>query len=125
MATRKLAAGRADNPTVRYVDLTIGEETFKLIFDFNSIATAEQVAKVNLLQAIEFKGMNAQQYRGLLYAALLKRHPGITLPEVGDLITLERMPAITDALLEAWKRSMAREGEPENPPRPALEAAGD
>ena len=125
MATRKLAPGRADNPTVRYVDLTIGDQTFKLIFDFNAIATAEQVAKVNLLQAIEFKGMNAQQYRGLLYAALLKRHPSITLPEVGDLITLERMPSITDALLEAWKRSMAREDEPENPPQPALEAAGD
>lgn len=114
-------AGTPADPTVHYHKLELDGEELRMVFDFNAIAAAEQVAKVNLLEALDFSGMTAAQYRGLFWAALLKAQPKITLEEAGALITLKNMPKISDALLQAWKNSLARaEPDSENPRQPDM-----
>jgi hypothetical protein len=67
------------NPTQPRAPIELDGQTYNLAFDFHAICEAERVAGVNLLHAIEFDGLNAQQFRGLLYAALLKFQPSTTL----------------------------------------------
>ena len=119
MPRKSSVAGSADDPTIHPVKLELEGEEYTLIFDFNSIALAESITKVNLLEAIEFKGITAAQYRGIFYASLLKAQPEITLAEAGSLITLRYMPLITDAMVSAWIASMPAKDNEENPLEPA------
>lgn len=112
------AAIEPDNPTVRYARLKLKGETFSLAYDFNGLAVAEDLSGINLMQAFRSLGdLSISQTRALLFAALRKRHPKITLNEVGDLMEFEALPAITRAISEALENSM-----PANPPEPAPEA---
>lgn len=110
-------SGTPADPTARFALLELNGETYWLIFDFNAIARAEQVAKVNLLESLDFSGLTAAQYRGLFYASLLKAHPEVTIDEVGQLINLRSMAKISAALLQAWKNSTGVE-DTEDPPEP-------
>lgn len=74
------------NPTVRFVDLTIKGETYKLALDFNAIAEAEPACGVNLFQALDWGNANAAQWRGILWAAMLKAQPTTTLRQAGVLV---------------------------------------
>jgi hypothetical protein len=117
-------AGTPADPTVRYAKLELSGEEYSLVFDFNAIATAEQVAKVNLLESFYFQNMTAAQFRGMFYAALRKAHPEISLQQAGDLITVKTLPVIQEALLKAWQNSITgTDHEDENPPRPLDQAA--
>lgn len=117
MAGRRASvAGTAADPLVRFATVELGGETYKLAFDFNAIATAETVAGVNLLQAIDLSGMTANQYRGMFYAALMKAHPEMTLAGAGQLITLPNIKRITDGILQAWRLAMPSPEEHEHPP---------
>ena len=121
----KKTAIRSTNPTVKYVPLEIEGETYQLAYDFNAIAVAEAECDVNLLYAIQFHNLNARQFRGLLYAALLKSKPDITIAKVSSLITAGNLDRISEALVQAWAASMPKKADEENPlaPEPSLAAA--
>jgi hypothetical protein len=120
MANKKKSA--APNPTVKYAKIAIDEETYSLAFDFNAIAVAEEVSGVNLMKALSnLNDLSASQFRGLLYAALIKAQPEIAIEEVGQLINLTTMAPLQLALAEAYINSMP-EPKAENPQQP-VEAA--
>jgi hypothetical protein len=108
MASRKLSvAGKpGSDPTLPKVKLTINGTDLYLVYDFNAIATAEELTGLELLAgSMDLSNLNANKYRALLYASLLKFQPDITLGAVGDLIKPATMPAIVTALVHAWTGS--------------------
>jgi hypothetical protein len=115
-------AGTADDPTIQYAKLTVDGEVFNLCFDFNAIALSEAMAPgSNLLEGLQnLRYLNAVQLRGLLYAAILKAHPKMTLFGAGQLCRLENIPEITEAIASAYAYSIKQ---PENPIEPTPAAA--
>ena len=97
------------DPTLPQVTLILGGVERHLCFDFNAIVIAEKATGVNLLHAI-VKDVNATNLRGLLWAALLKESPELTVDEVGSLITMRNSNIIYQALITAWFGSV---GEPD------------
>ena len=86
-----------------------GEQPLKLAFDFNAIAEAEQLAGCNLLEGLQnLSGMTALQLRGLLFAALRKAQPKMTIQAAGALIRLDTLGPITLALAEAYSLSIRK-----------------
>ncbi len=121
MPTKKKAVKPAPNPTVKYAKLTLdGETYYSLCFSFNAIAIAEQEAGVNLLKALDnLEDLSAAQFRGLLYAALTKAHPDMTLDDAGELVRLDTIPVISRALGQAYLNSLPERKQDENPPEPS------
>lgn len=109
MAKRDSVAGTAADPVVESVPLEIDGKTYRLFYDFNAIAEAEQAAGCNLMHGIAvvmLNGMDARQFRGLLYGALRVAHPKMTLLDAGNLIRIDTMPEIRRALVLAWNASL-------------------
>src|ERR1051326_7518669 len=105
MAKKKTVANTANDPTVEFVEIQLQGKTWKLAYDFNAIAEAEKLTGCNLLQGVSgvlYTTMTAQQLRALLYAAMCKAHPKVTLEEVGTLIPILSMADIQRALLKTW-----------------------
>jgi hypothetical protein len=106
MPKNKTVAGTADDPTVRYVTVTLNDEKYKLAYDFDAIAKAESLTGTNLLQAFSLQGMTATQLRGLFFACLMRAQPKMTLADVSKLLTLPNMATITRAIVDTWTASM-------------------
>jgi hypothetical protein len=97
------------DPLVEFATLRIDGESYNLVYDFNAIAEAEKLAQCNLLHGIASllaSGATAMQLRGLLYAAMRKAHPKMTIDKAGELIRIDTMPDIYEALGEAYRNSM-------------------
>jgi hypothetical protein len=132
---RNNVAGTASDPTIQFASLEIDGKTYRLTYDFNAIAQAEAASGCNLLQGVAGFLLNtatAAQYRGLLYAALLKAHPKMSIDQAGNLVRIDTMPDIRRALAEAYNLSMPEKkrmdieevaAEPEAEPGQAAEAS--
>ena len=117
-------AGTPANPTVKYAKLKIEGDEYRLAYDFNAIAQAEAIAGCNLLQGVRnLSSLSAEQLRGLLFAALSKAHPKITLLAAGEMVRLDTVRPITEALAEAYMLSLPEKKE--NPTEPAADGAPD
>jgi hypothetical protein len=120
--TRKTVAGTPADPTVKFATVEIDGKTYSLAYDFNAIATAESVTGINLFKALStLTDLTATQFRGLVYAGLLKAHPEITLEQAGSIIRFDTMVPLQEKLAEAYKNSMPEKKE--NPPMPVEPAA--
>ena len=108
MARRPTVAGTAADPTIEFAKLKVDGKEYRLVYDFNAIAEAEDICGCNLLQGMFRMGgeWSAKQIRGLLYAALRIAQPEITLEQVGDLVRLDTLVSIPTALIEAYNLSM-------------------
>lgn len=73
------------NPVRGEVDLPIGETTYRLKISRNAIASAEGVLGLPWSEIISARGSVAVA-RGLVWAALQRHHPKVTLLDVGDLL---------------------------------------
>jgi hypothetical protein len=97
------------DPTLPKVPIEVAGATFHLVWDFNSFATAEAVTGQNVLQSLNFDGISSLQLRALLFAALLKLQPEITVIQAGNLLRDESTTLrIIDALVEAYHGSMPK-----------------
>jgi len=117
---RHSVSGTVGDPTVRFATLELAGEVYHLAYNFNAIAEAESLAGCNLLEGLEsLTGLNARQFRGLLYAALafdirtftqegrtIRRR--LSISEAGDLIAVDDVQRlkIAQALAEAYRLSM-------------------
>ena len=100
------------DPTLPDVSLILGGTTYKLCYDYNAIVLAEQATGVNLLKAI-LSEINATNLRGLLWAAMHRHSPSLSLDDVGALIRPTAIGEIHAALVATWFGSIA---EPEEHP---------
>ena len=87
--------------TLPDVSLVIGGKERHLCYDYNAIVLAEKATGVNLLKAIVGE-ITATNLRGLLWAALVRDNPKLTLDEVGSWISPRNVGTIHQALITAW-----------------------
>jgi hypothetical protein len=113
MSTKKSVAGTASDPTIKFATVEIDGDKYKLAYSFNAIAEAEAMAGCNLLQGMQtLQDLSATQLRGLFYAALSVARPSMTIEEAGKLLRFDTMPAITNAIADAYILSMPKKEEP-------------
>jgi hypothetical protein len=104
---KKSVASTALDPTIQFATLTIDGELYKLVYSFNAIAKAEGVTGCNLLNGLlSLESLSAVHLIGLLYAALSVAHPDMTVEKAGELVRLDTISSITQALAEAYALSM-------------------
>lgn len=110
--------------------LTIDGKEFKLAYDFNAIADAEQFAGCNLLNALEnMNDITAGQLRGLLYAAIVAAWPEESktqppsLAAAGRLCRVDTIGVVTQALADAYMLTLSEERQAEARAAKAAELA--
>lgn len=126
MSRLQTVAGTVADPLVEFAKLKIDDQTYNLVYDFNAIAEAERLAGCNLMHGLALILLDAPtagQFRGLLYAALRKGHPKITLAQAGALVRIDTMPEIQEALLRAYNASLPEEKKILDPPAAGGEIA--
>lgn len=98
--------------TQKETPLVIGDKTYQLVYDFNTMCDVEEESGVNLLTTLQnLGGMTAEQLRALLYASLKLSNPTTTLLEAGSLIRVDRIYLITTALAEMYFEKIKTEVE--------------
>jgi|ERR1035441_958058 hypothetical protein len=121
----KTVAGTADDPTLKFAEMSLGGKTYRLALTYNTIAQAEALAGCNMLAGLDsLHDLNAAQFRGLFFCALRLAHPDLTIEAVGNLIGIKvsTRNKIVKALAEAYR--LAWEREPEDPPEAGAPAPG-
>lgn len=93
------------DPTLPDVSIILGGKKRRLCFDFNAVVLASKATGVNLLRSMVDDWHDPETLRGLLWAALVRDEPELTLEQVGDLIRPVSVPGIRAALLSAWFES--------------------
>lgn len=111
--------GTPADPTLEFVELTLKGTTYRLCFDFEAMARAEEETGLSLILGLDYKALRITQIRGLFRAAALKAHPDLTLAETTKLVTPVTASRIAAAVMAAWLKTLAEsEGDSENPPGP-------
>jgi hypothetical protein len=106
MAKKATVAGvPGQDPTLPSVSFVVKGEKYNLCFDFNAVAIVYQQTGINLLDEGAVSNPNPVVIRALLYAALLKNHPDMTVDAAGSLITLHNVTEIMTAVGNAWEAS--------------------
>lgn len=105
MSTASVAGKPGLDPTLPNVSLILNDVERHLCYDHNAIAQAEKATGLNLLYAAA-TSPSATTLRGLLWSALLKENPELTLEEVGGWITPRNIPTIHAAIVAAWYGSV-------------------
>lgn len=77
----------------------------KLIFDFNAVCKLEEATGRNALSGETWNSLSAQDVRALLWGALLKDDPGLTIERVGQFINFQNLPKITEAIEKAFRNA--------------------
>ena|SRR5690242_11632775 len=116
-ATQTVAGTPAD-PTARFVPLKLGGTTYRLCFDFDAIAKAEEMTGMQLLFGVDWSRITIVRARAMLVACMLKAHPDITPEKLTKYMTHKNMPKIQNALIDAWVNSTPDADDEENPPQP-------
>jgi hypothetical protein len=107
------------DPALPDVPVILGGVERTLCFDYNAIVVAEKATGINLLKGMVSE-VSATSLRGLLWAALLRDSPEMTVEEAGALITPRNVKAIHYALNRAWFHSVR--ADEENKPAGEAEA---
>lgn len=113
------------DPTLPNVRLEANGKSYQLVYDYGAIARAERelnataaamtprgatFVRISLLHGFDLDAATAEEFRGLVYAALLPQQPKITLAEVDKLLTFANMKAIYDAIVRCWLGSQPEPG---------------
>lgn len=101
-----------------YVDITL-DKPRKLLFTLNSIADFEKSTGKNFF---DLSGnMSVTDLRALFWACLRHEEPALTIETVGDLIGLNNLVTVKDALLRAQRLNSPDET-PKGGPSPLAES---
>lgn len=114
MSDSTIAGVPGQDPTLPDVSLIIGGKERHLCFDMEAIIRVEQLVGLNLFKAAVSE-VNATNLRALLYAALLRDDPSLTLEAVSKWITMRNVGNIHQALVTAWFGSIDAEEKDEQP----------
>ena len=98
------------NPVAPSTSLTINKVTYSLLFDFESIALAEELTDRSLLTGLRSKDINSPSIRlvqAMLFACLHVSHPDVTYAEAKLLVNRKNLSAVWGSILTAWSAGMA------------------
>lgn len=124
MEEKNTVTGTTADPILHFTDVRLNGKTYKLIYDFEAVAKAEDLTGIPLLVGVDWGHINARRIRAMLFASLLKACPELKLEDVTKLINVRNLPKIERALIDAWVTSTPEaEDEKENPPQPDPEPA--
>ena len=70
--------------------------------DLNAMVKFEEVTGKSLFKKEALENMGAGDLRALLWAALVHEDAKLTVEQVGSMVTIDNMVAISDALTKAW-----------------------
>lgn len=120
-------AGTTADPTIKYVPLKLGDKEYKLCFDFDAIAIAEEKTGMALLAGVDWRHIGVRRIQAMLYASALKAQPTCTLEEFKPHIKHSTILKIQIALADCWTESTAPKLEvetaEENPQSPVAAPA--
>jgi hypothetical protein len=114
----------ANDPTVPFTEIGIGGKTYKMCFDIESLADAEDALvragyEVNILRTLPT--MNLSGTRTMFAASLRRFHPEIGFDGAKALLTWRNIYLVLETVVAAWKQAMpdVLEGDPApDPPQP-------
>ncbi len=118
MSKKNSVANTPADPTLPKTKLTLHGEDYWLCYDFNALATAESLTGLNMLDSMTFQNIGVNKIRALLFAAMLKFQPKITLEQVTSLMphpaALGEYVHIVETLAKAYFGANNVEGVVEN-----------
>lgn len=117
------------DPTQPTTDVTLGDKTYTLCFNYRALAEAEAALRkqghdVNLLAAMA--DLNFSTLPVIIAAGAHKHHPDVTLAEVEDHIHMGNVYEAAAAVQAAWLQSMPKvEENPTDAGEAPAEKTGD
>jgi hypothetical protein len=110
------------HPEKPSVKLKLAGVDYQLVYDFNSIADAEEIVDRPLITGLRSRDITTPTVglvRAMFYATARTSHPELTYEHAKSLITKKTLPEVWGKVLEAWALAQA---EPEkesdgNPPQ--------
>lgn len=100
----------SNNPTLPFEEITIGGTTYKMCYDYDSLANAEslfirqQDVDVNLNFCLP--RLNFSSVRTLFACSLLAYQPDTKYKDAVALVTRDNNIAILQAIIKAWNLSV-------------------
>jgi hypothetical protein len=94
-----------EKPTVK---LKLAGVTYELLFDFESIAVAEEITNVALISGLYTSDAMRPKIsflRALFFASAIAKHPHLTYEQAKALVNLRTFGDVWMAVIEAWKLS--------------------
>ena len=94
-----------ERPTV---ELPLGGRTYKLVFDFDAIATAEEETDTAIITGLMVGDVVKPKInflRALFFSCAHAEQPDLTYEQAKALVTLKTFGTIWMKVLEAWKAS--------------------
>lgn len=111
------------NPVRGESPLVVDGRAYTLVLDFNALCTAESALGIDIDEIIPRyeRGLSLTLVRGMVWAALQRHHPEITIEKAGDLISQAGLPAartaLNAAMTNAFGGSADKEGAKSPPKR--------
>jgi hypothetical protein len=103
------------NPVQPKNHLKLNGVTYELLFDFEAVATAEDIADRPLLtglRARDYQSPTISLVRIMLFACLQTKHPEVSLDIAKALVNQKNFREVWTAVLNAWAAGLA-EPDPE------------
>jgi hypothetical protein len=97
------------NPTAPTTPLALKGTEYKLLFDFQAVADAEEITGRSLITGLrqkDFEAPGIKLVQALLYACLKVHHPLMTYELAKTLVTLKTIGKIWSAVTDAWAAAM-------------------
>ncbi len=87
------------------VKVTLAGNEYKLKFTLNSMIKFEEETGKQIMEPGALDNMNMKELRVMLWACIKSDEKQLTLDEVGEMIELDQLTEITEALTQAFEVS--------------------
>jgi hypothetical protein len=97
------------NPTLPFEEIEIGGTTYKMCFDYDSLANAEAIflrAGVDVNLNFCLPSLSFSSVRTLFACSLLTYQPGMKYADAVALVTRDNNISILQAIIRAWNLSV-------------------
>ena len=95
----KSVAGTPADPTVHWTTVQLNGTSYKLAFDFNAVAEAEEMTGQSLLIGVKWDKLSLRTLSAMAWASMRKAHPETTLEQVRKMIVPRTAPEVASAIV--------------------------
>lgn len=95
-----------------------------LKLNLNSMIRFKEVTGKDMIKDFNLEQLESRDILALLWACLIHEDKTLTMEQVGDLISLQDLPAISEALTKALGSSLPEKKLEESSPNPASRSIG-